>query len=150
MAETGNSVFDSTIEKTNLILKEIEQAYRWPKALRNQSYAALRSVLHALRDRLSINEGAQLAAQLPILVCGIFYHNWNPSRIPIKMRREEFLQRVQQEFPYDVEGGVEPLVKTVFQALRRHVSDGEWRDIKANVPKDMVSLLPDSDEVKAA
>src|SRR5690606_24558496 len=79
MAETGYASFSATVEKTNRILKEIEQAYGWPKERRKQSYAALRSVLHAVRDRLNVNEVAQLGAQLTMLVRGIYYDGWDPD-----------------------------------------------------------------------
>ncbi len=141
MGDTGFSSFNTTVQKTNKILKEIEQAYGLSKERRNVSYAALRSVLHALRDRLTVQETAHFAAQLPILVRGIYYHSWDPSEVPVKMHRDEFLQRVQQEFPFDAAGGIERLVTTVLHALRRYVAAGEWEIIKANMPKDIVPLL---------
>jgi uncharacterized protein (DUF2267 family) len=141
MGDTGFSLFNSTVLKTNKILKEIEQAYGWPKERRNMSYAALRGVLHALRDRLLVQESAHFAAQLPMLVRGIYYHSWDPSQVPVKMHREEFLDRVQKEFPFEAVGGVERLVHTVLHALRRYVAEGEWEIIQANMPKDIASLL---------
>lgn len=142
MPMTGLSTFDATVHKTNQVLKDIEAAYGWPKERRNQSYAALRAVLHALRDRLTVQEASDLASQLPILISGLFFQNWNPSKVPMKMRREEFLERVRHDFTFELEGGTEALVKTVFTALSRYVSEGEFEDIRAIVPKDMVDLLP--------
>jgi uncharacterized protein (DUF2267 family) len=142
MVETGYSSFNTTVDKTNRLLKQIEQAYGWPKERRNQSYAALRAVLHALRDRLTVEEAAQLGAQLPMLVRGIYYHGWDPSRVPVKMDREEFLVRVRMEFPYDVKGGIEQLIETVLKALRLYVTEGEWDDIKSSMPKDLAEVLP--------
>lgn len=141
MPNTGHPSFDKTVEKTNRILKEIEQAMGWPKERRNQSYAALRAVLHAIRDRLTVEEAAQLAAQLPMLVRGLYFEGWDPSRVPIKMTREGFLERVQQEFPYSAEGGVERVVHEVLQAVKRHVTEGEWEDIESSVPKDLAPLM---------
>src|SRR5258705_7833040 len=126
MVDTGYSTFSTTVDKTNRVLKEIEQAYGWPQERRNQSYAALRAVLHALRDRLTVEEGAQFAAQLPMLVRGLYHTGWDPSRVPRKMSRDEFLQRVRQAFPYEVKGGMEQLVRTVVHSLRHHVTEGEW------------------------
>jgi uncharacterized protein (DUF2267 family) len=60
--------------------KATAEAYGWPKERRNQSYAALGAVLHALRDRLTVEETAQLGAQLPMLVRGIFYAEWDPVK----------------------------------------------------------------------
>jgi uncharacterized protein (DUF2267 family) len=142
MGETGFSSFDATVEKTNRILREIEEAYGWPKERRNQSYAALRTVMHALRDRLPVEEAVQLAAQLPMLMRGIYYDGWDPSQVPVKMTRDEFMERVRLEFLYSVDGGTPRLVDTVLQALRRHIAQGEWDDIKSTLPKDLAATLP--------
>ena len=142
MSMTGYPSFDTTVQKTNRLLKEIEQEYGWPQERRGQSYHALNAVLHALRDRLTVEESAQLAAQLPMLVRGMYYDGWNPTHVPEKMGRDEFLNRVRQEFPYEVDGGTELLVQTVFQALGHHVSEGEWNDIKSTMPRDLAAVLP--------
>ncbi|GAA0923537.1 DUF2267 domain-containing protein [Pseudonocardia zijingensis] len=142
MSLTGYPAFDSTLEKTNGILKQIERSYGWPKERRNQSYAALRVVLHALRDRLAVEEAAQLSAQLPLLVRGIYFEGWDPSKVPIKMHRDEFLRRIRDEFPFEIPGGPERLVGTTLEALRRHISDGEWDDVRASLPDDIVAVLP--------
>jgi uncharacterized protein (DUF2267 family) len=142
MAETGYSSFNTTVDKTNRVLKDIEHTYNWPKERRNQSYAALRAVLHALRDRLTVEETAQLAAELPMLIRGLYYESWHPSRVPVKMNREEFLARVRREFPFEVKGGLELLVQTVLQSLRRYITDGEWEDVKSVMPKDLAAVLP--------
>jgi len=142
MPDTGYSAFATTLDKTNRVLKEIEEAYGWPKVRRNQSYAALRAVLHALRDRLTVEEAAQLAAQLPMLIRGLYYEGWVPARVPVKMNREEFLGRVRQDFGFDVVGGTEQLTRTVLEALRDHVTDGEWDDIRSGMPRELAGVLP--------
>ncbi|GAB3887789.1 DUF2267 domain-containing protein [Kibdelosporangium lantanae] len=142
MSQTGFAPFTTTVDKTNHILRQIEVAYGWGQDRRPQSYAALRAALHALRDRLIVAEAAQLAAQLPMLVRGIYYEGWVPSRVPVKMDREQFVQRVRTEFRYDVEGGMEQLVRTVIGALRPQISDGEWHDVKSVMPKDLAAAMP--------
>ncbi|MFB9236438.1 DUF2267 domain-containing protein [Plantactinospora siamensis] len=136
------STFDASIDKTNLLLKEIEQAYGWPKERRNQSYAALRTVLHLLRDRLPVQESAHFAAQLPTLVRGVYFEGWDPTVVPVKLNRDEFLYEVRQNFPYDVAGGAEGVVRTVLGALRRHIPQGEWDDVRATVPNDLAAVVP--------
>lgn len=142
MSQTGFAPFTTTVDKTNHVLHQIETAYGWEQNRRRQSYAALRAALHALRDRLTVDEAAQFAAQLPMLIRGIYYEGWVPSRVPVKMGREQFLQRVRHEFRYDVEGGMERLVRTVVQALRPQISDGEWHDVQAVMPKDLAAAMP--------
>src|ERR687897_750727 len=141
MRDAGFSAFSTTVDKTNRVLKEIEEACGWSKQQRNQSYAALRAVLHALRDRLTVEEAAQLAAQLPMLIRGIYYEGWNPAKVPEKMSRDEFLARVRREFGYQVGGGIEDLTRSVLEALRHHVSDGEWEDIRSGMPNELAAML---------
>ncbi|MFI5925473.1 DUF2267 domain-containing protein [Micromonospora sp. NPDC051543] len=142
MPDSMISAFESSLDKTNLILKDIENAYGWPKERRNQSYAALRTVLHLLRDRLAVNESVEFAQQLPVLVRGIYFDGWNPSDVPIKLNRDDFLYEVRQGFPYDAEGGAERVTQVVLDTLRRHVTQGEWQDVKDTMPKDIAMMLP--------
>jgi uncharacterized protein (DUF2267 family) len=142
VGHNGFSSFKTTEDKTNRVLRDAEEAYGLPKELRNQSYAALRAVLHAVRDGLTVEETAQLGAQLPMLVRGIFYAEWDSSKMPLKQNREEFMQRVRDQFPYQIEGGIEQLECTVRQALRRYIADGEWDDVKSAMPKDLAAALP--------
>jgi uncharacterized protein (DUF2267 family) len=142
MVETGYRSFSTTVDKTNRVLKDIEQAYGWPKERRNQSYAALRAVLHALRDRLTVEEAAHLAAQLPMLIRGLYYQGWEPGHVPVKMHRQEFLERVRSDLPFNAGDGVEPLIQTVLSSLRRHVTDGEWDNVRATMPRDLAAALP--------
>ncbi|MDG9674283.1 DUF2267 domain-containing protein [Micromonospora sp. DH14] len=142
MADSMISAFESSLDKTNIILKDIEDAYGWPKERRNQSYAALRTVLHLLRDRLPVDESVEFAQQLPVLVRGIYFDGWVPSDVPIKLNRDDFLYEVRQGFPYDAEGGPERVTQVVLDTLRRHVTQGEWQDVKDTMPKDLAVMMP--------
>jgi uncharacterized protein (DUF2267 family) len=70
MSATGLEVFDKTVQTTNAWLKEIMEVMG---ADRHRAYRILAAVLHALRDRLTVDEAAQLGAQLPILARGMYY-----------------------------------------------------------------------------
>jgi uncharacterized protein (DUF2267 family) len=81
-----------------------------------------------------------------MLIRGIYFEGWDPSRVPAKMGRDEFLRRIRQEFPYDIRGGVEELIGTVLSAVRSHVTDGEWEDIVSSVPRDLAAVLSSGDD----
>jgi uncharacterized protein (DUF2267 family) len=142
MVDTGFASFDTMVDKANRVLKEIENAYGWPKDRRKQSYAALRAVLHPVRDRLTVEEAAQFGAQLPTLLRGIYYEGWKPSETPMKMGKEEFFTRVRGDFSYAIEGDTEQLARTVLKALKQHVSSGEWDDLKAVFPASLAAIVP--------
>ncbi|RZB19794.1 DUF2267 domain-containing protein [Streptomyces sp. F001] len=142
MVETGFSSFDTMVDKANRLLRDVEEAFGWPKERRKQSYAALRAVLHPLRDRLPVETAVQFGAQLPTIIRGMYYDGWKPAETPVKMSNEEFFERIRSEFPYAVEGGNEQLVRTVLKSLERHVSEGEWQHLKSRVPNSFAALLP--------
>jgi uncharacterized protein (DUF2267 family) len=59
------------------------------------------------------------------------------------MHRDDFLNQIRSEMPpYEVQGGIENLVTSVAQALRLYVTDGEWQDVKAEMPRDLAGMLP--------
>jgi uncharacterized protein (DUF2267 family) len=142
LSQTGFAPFTSTVDTTNHVLHEIENAYGWPPTRRTQAYAALRAVLHALRDRLTVDEATKFAAQLPILIRGIYYDGWVPSRVPVQMDREQFVRRVRLDFRYQVDGGMERVVRTVVRALEPHVSGGEWKHVKSAMPSHLAVAFP--------
>ncbi len=53
------------------------------------------------RDRLPVDLTAHFGAQLPMLVSGLYYEGWDPSKVPIKMARQEFLDPIQQKIVTD-------------------------------------------------
>src|SRR3979409_1471116 len=144
MSATGLAVFDETVQKTNTWVKEIAQALG---SDRQRGYQALRAVLHCLRDRLTIDEAAQLGDQLPMLVRGIYYEEWHPAGKPEKIRsRDEFLAgittRIAMRQPIDTESAA----RVVFQTLESHVSAGEIRDVIHILPQEIRTLWPQFQE----
>src|SRR5690606_20300263 len=94
---TGLDVFDRTVHATNVWLKEVMEELQWDN--RHRAYEALRGTLHTLRDQLTVEEATDLGAQLPMLIRGLYYEGWNPSKTPTKERRkEEFLHHVREAF----------------------------------------------------
>jgi uncharacterized protein (DUF2267 family) len=139
MAESVADIFNVTIEKTNLWLKDIMTELDWDD--RYKAYVALRAVLQTLRDRLTIEEAAQLGAQLPMLVRGFYYEGWNPTGKPVKERhRDDFLRHIQDYFRNDEAVVPEKVTRAVFKVLSWYVTRGEIKDVKGILPKDIQTL----------
>ena len=147
MASSGLAVFDTTLQKTNAWLKEVMDELG--SSDRHQAYLALRAVLHALRDRLTVEEVAQLGAQLPMLVRGFYYEGWDPTGKPVKERhKEDFLRHIHNYFKTTRYGepNVDPeqVARAVFRVLARRVSAGEIEDVVRILPTELRELWPEN------
>jgi uncharacterized protein (DUF2267 family) len=140
MTTTGLETFDTTVHRTNAWLKELMEILGWTD--RHAAYLALRATLHALRDRLTLEEVAQLGAQLPMLVRGLYYEGWDPTGKPVPERRQEaFLVWIGQQFR-DPLIDPEPVARAVFTLLSRRISAGEVEDVKHVLPASIRALWP--------
>src|SRR3990167_4516276 len=91
------NVFEHTIEVTHTWLHDLNVRLGWQD--RHRAYMALRGVLHALRDRLSVDDASHLAAQLPMLIRGFYYEGYHPPGKPLAERKKsEFFAHVKVEF----------------------------------------------------
>ena len=101
---------------------------------------ATAAVLHALRDRLTTDEADQLFAQLPEELKEIWAEGEEAEREPIKMRREEFYERIVQDAGLPSTREARWMTLAVFAALKEQISPGEARDVMAQLPKDLKEL----------
>lgn len=138
MSQTGLPTFDSTLHATNTWLKELMDLMGWQD--RQRAYHALREVLHALRDRLPLSEVAGLAAQLPLLVRGVYYEGWHPAGKPLKQHRSEFLAHLAHAFHGRDAEDAEAIVRAVLRVLSRHVGQREAEHVRRALPHDFRGL----------
>jgi uncharacterized protein (DUF2267 family) len=140
MSMTGFEIFDRTVQKTNELLVAIEEEFNWQKR-REQSYSALREVLHALRDRLRVDDSANFASQLPMLLQGVYYDGWDPSQVPVKMDKEEFLNRIQENFEYSLDGNIADVADVVLNKIFDSIDSDMAEDLKEVLPSDLSEIL---------
>lgn len=132
-------VFDTTIQVTNEWINGICEELDTDDP--HRGYAALRSVLHALRDRLPLAVAVHFAAQLPVLLRGVYYEGWDPASVPEKLHRDQFLNRIGRECQEPRRLHMEELVQAVFRVVRDRVSEGEVEKVLSVLPKDLRELL---------
>ncbi len=144
MSTKTHEPFESTYHTTHAWLNELMKELVWDDP--HLAYRALRVVLHALRDRLTVDEAADLGAQLPMLIRGLYYEGWVPAGKPVRERKkEEFLAHIAEAFKYDPDVYAEGVAWAVFKVLQRHVSAGEMKDVMHILPADIQSLWPRSE-----
>jgi uncharacterized protein (DUF2267 family) len=141
MSATGLDVFDRTLQATNIWLDDILQELGWSD--RHRAYHALRAVLHALRDRLPVDDAAHFAAQLPMLIRGLYYEGWRPAVVPVnERRRDEFLAHITDAFVFDVDADSKEILSAVLNVINRHVSEGEIHKVQSVLPEPIRELWP--------
>jgi len=141
MTTTGLAVFDTTINETNRWLKALEEEINCD---RHEAYDAMRAVMHALRDRLSPGGAARLAAQLPLLLRGVFFEGWRPDETPIRTHRaEDFVEKVASALPPNFALDPDRVTRASLETLWNQMNGGAIEKIKDEVPSDIRELWPD-------
>ena len=138
MSELHNQ-FHNTVTKTEDWAKELADRLDLADDLRG--YRLLRATLHVIRDSVSPNEAADLGAQLPMLLRGVYYEGWQPAKTPVKLHNiSELSKRVGKDFEKDPFENTQDAVEAVFGLLNNRVSAGEINDVRACLPKDVQEI----------
>lgn len=140
MTAAAIPIFEVVLHKANAWVAEVARAQETED--RHAAYRALRAVLHTLRDRLTVNEACQLAAQLPLLVRGIYFEGYRPAGKPLTQRTEDaFLEAVRAHHGPGLQDA-RAAVCAVLKVLADHVSPGEVADVKGMLPAALQGLWP--------
>lgn len=133
-----------------VLVRSVEKTRQWIDDVsaelgnddRRAAYRILKAVLHALRDRIPVNEAAQLAAQLPELLRGAYYEGWVPARTPQNYREgRQMLRRVSHDAALSGETEASFAVASVMNVLRRRISEGEMADVLHAMPESVRSVV---------
>ena len=141
MSATGLETLDHTLQLTHLWINELDERLGWNN--KRRAYRLLKTVLHAVRDWLPLNEAVDLGAQLPELLRGAYYEQWRPATTPVKPRsRSDFRARIDHEFKRDPLIMTDETVTTVFALLSDKISGGEIDNVRQALPGDIRAMWP--------
>ena len=142
MSAQGLDVIDHTVQLTHEWINELRERLGWTSS--RDALRLLRLTLTRLRDHMGHEEAAQLSAQMPLLIRGMFFEGWVPSHTPIGNRSAAaFLAEIADKMA-DVRDWRGPAdIGAVFRTLEARISGGEIADVKANLPRDIRALWPD-------
>ena len=141
MSNQGLEVIDHTVQLTHEWINELAERLEWSN--HRNVFHLLRLTLTGLRDLLGHNEAAQLSAQLPILIRGVFYEGWRPSDTPLKgQQKSSFIERIDVKINDYPEYRGEQDIQTVFKLLNARISEGEITDIRSTLPDSIRDFWP--------
>ena len=142
MSSVGLEGLEHTVQLTHIWINELDDRLGWNNKAR--SYRLLKSVLHALRDRLQPAETADLAAQLPTLLRGAYYEQWRPGATRVRHRtKADFLAQVEDAFKADPLPQPSRAVMAVFELLSSKITAGEIDDVRHALPEEIRNLWPE-------
>jgi uncharacterized protein (DUF2267 family) len=137
---TGLDVFDTTVQQTNLWLKDLMA--RIPTADRHDAYQLLRATLHAFRDRIGPENAVHLGAQLPMLIRGFYYEGWQPAKPPAKTRHlDDFLNSIEEDAGRGLGSDIGSKVKAVFAVIASRIDAQEIEKLRKVLPAELKPLL---------
>lgn len=139
MTTTGLRTFDHSLDTTKKWLEDVREGLNLPD--QQEAFLVMKAVLHTLRDRLTVIQAAEFAAQLPMLLQGVFFHEWTPVGKPEKIRhKNDFINEVAEKLlgKYPPEEAVE----AVFKVIGNRMSEGEIDSVKSILPKEIRELWP--------
>ena len=138
---TGLDVFDTTVEETNLWLKDLMTHLGTDDS--HRAYTALRATLHAVRDRIAPLNAVHLAAQLPMLLRGLYYEGWRMESSRTRERHKQaFLDHVNAESANTLGEDCEPAVRAVFEVMWDKIDPGEIAKLIELFPAELRDLWP--------
>ena len=131
-----------------------QQAQEWIKALgehrafenEEQAYSYLRAVLHAVRDRLTVEEAAHFGSQLPMVIRGFYFEGWRPALAPNEYETPQaFYERVQESLGpgAPTPSGV-PITEgtaAVIELLDTKVDAGQMEHVRTQLPEEIVAEI---------
>jgi uncharacterized protein (DUF2267 family) len=137
---TGLDVFDTTVQQTNLWLKDLMEQLGLD---RKHAYRVLAATLHAVRDRIGPDNAVHLGAQLPMLIRGFYYEGWHVAATPTKIRhKDDFLDYVNSEVFRGLGVDPEVAVRAVFDVMAKRLDAGEVDKLTNLFPKEVRELWP--------
>lgn len=142
--------FEKNAAKGNEFLNHLANELGIPDD-RKRAGRILRSVLRALRNRLTVEESMQLISQLPMAIKGVYVDGWKISKKQERMKTlDDFMIGVLEEdrlaalSDFTTEEQTKVAIEAVFKTMSRYVSEGEFKDMIAVVPKELKKFFQES------
>lgn len=111
----------------------------------------IRSVFHALRNRLSHEESFHLMAQLPMALKGVYVDGWKYTNEFTRINHlDEFLDEIRKEdqgragYDFGNNAKAQKAAGAIFKALNYYISEGEINNIIEVLPLELKNFVKES------
>lgn len=135
------------VEEINHFFKEVAAELHTPKDLDHAGRVTV-AVLHTLRDRISTEESMHFISGLPMILKGLYVDGWKISKNKFRTDSlKEFLDDVRKQPPafpgrdFGNDQNTGDHIRAVLKVIRKYVPEGEFRDIRVQLPEEMSVLF---------
>lgn len=118
----------------------------------DQAHRIIRSILHAIRQQLPMNESIQLMAQLPLIWKGIYVEGWQPNKISERIHQvHEWLDVIRKydqpmaAFDFGNDLKAQRIFTSVWKALSENISTPEITQICNCFPHEIKKIMTDTE-----
>lgn len=107
----------------------------------------LSSILHGLREVITVEESLQLMAQLPMFLKAVYVNGWTLRTAGKVKNMEQFIKLIKKfdgptaSIDFRTDEIAENYIDSTFLMLRQYVSLGEMEDIRTLLPKELKSMV---------
>ena len=143
--------FEDYAHEANRFVHEISQELGIPGDTENAK-RIMTSVLHTLREIISPEESMHLISQLPMMIKAVYINGWHLERRNRIRNLNDFVECLLLQNPttagHDFGNDAVAVEKTraVLKVLKRHVAEGEIRDIINQFPSELKDLWMTEEE----
>ncbi len=138
--------FNQFAAEANTFLKEYTKEMNLAKDTKKAG-RILSSILHGLREVISVEESLQLIAQFPMFLKAVYVNGWTSHKKKKVKNMTEFIDLVRlfdgvtsiHDFRSDEVA--ENYIDVTFIMLRKYISLGELEDIRTELPKGLKSMV---------
>lgn len=138
--------FNQYAKEGNAFLKEYAKKINMPNDT-EKAGRILSSILHGLRDIITIEESLQLISQFPMFLKAVYVNKWTTRKKARVKTMTEFIDLIRELDgvtslnDFESEDVAENYINSTFMMLRKYVSLGELEDIRTVLPKELKSMV---------
>ena len=139
-------IFNQFAKEGNSFLKEFAKKINMPDDT-DKAGRVLSSILHGLREVITLEESLQLISQFPMFLKAVYVNKWTTRKKVRVKSMTEFIDLIRELDgvtslnDFESEEVAENYINATFMMLRKYVSLGELEDLRTVLPKDLKSIV---------
>jgi uncharacterized protein (DUF2267 family) len=138
--------FNQFAKEGKAFLKEYAQKINMPNDT-DKAGRILSSILHGLREVITLEESLQLISQFPMFLKAVYVNKWSTRKRKKVKNMIEFIDLIRELdgvtglHDFESDEIAENYISSTFMLLRKYVSLGELEDLRTVLPKDIKSIV---------